>query len=58
MGSNCLIFAITFNREEIARLLIDNGADLDATDARGQTALDHARMQGLEKLINLLENKK
>jgi ankyrin repeat protein len=55
MGATCLIFATTFNQEEIARLLIANGADTNAKDARGNTALAHAKMQGITPLINLLE---
>jgi ankyrin repeat protein len=38
-------------------MLIEHGADPEARDARGHTALDHARMQGLQSLVNLLENR-
>jgi hypothetical protein len=56
MGASCLIFAITFNRENIAKLLIEKGADQSVKDGGGNTALDHARMQGLKPLVALLEN--
>jgi ankyrin repeat protein len=56
MGATCLIFAATFNREPIAKMLVEHGADTTARDARGNTALDHAKMQGITPLINLLEN--
>ncbi len=56
MGASCLIFATTFNREYIVKLLLAHGADMHAKDDRGNTALDHARMQGLTSLTSLLEN--
>lgn len=54
-GATALIFAATFNQEEIVKLLIDNNADTDLTDSRGQKAADHARMQGLNHLVELIE---
>lgn len=57
MGASCLIFAITFNQPEIARLLIAHGADVDIKDARGNTALDHARMQGFDHFKDILTQK-
>jgi len=54
MGASCLIFAITFNQPEIASLLIAHGADVDIKDARGNTALDHARMQGFGHFEEIL----
>lgn len=57
MGASCLIFAITFNQQEIARLLIAHGADLDIRDARGNTALDHAKMQGFGHFEDILTRK-
>ncbi len=48
-GSTALIGTIQFNYEqssgddEIARLLIDAGADITVKDAKGLTALDHAQ---------------
>ena len=56
MGATCLIYAATLNRAEIAKLLIAHGADIEPKDARGNSALDHAKIQGIPALINLLEN--
>ena len=56
MGATCLIYAVTLNREEIAKLLVAHGAAIEPKDARGNSALDHARIQGIPTLINLLEN--
>lgn len=54
-GSSPLISAATFGRTEIARLLIDAGADLDFTNADGSTALHSAaffcRPEILEALL-------
>ena len=56
MGATCLIYAVTLNRAEITKLLIAHGADIEPKDARGNSALDHAKIQGIPALINLLEN--
>lgn len=56
MGAGCLIFAVTFNRLGIVRLLLEKGADASQRDARGNTALDHARMQELHPIVEMLEN--
>ena len=58
MGASSLIYAATFNRLEIAKLLIANGADTSLKDVRGKTALDHAKMQGMPSVIDLLESHK
>jgi ankyrin repeat protein len=42
---------------EVTRLLLAAGADPDAVDAKGKTALDHARERGLEKIIAVLEGR-
>ncbi|TVZ15862.1 hypothetical protein JM81_2114 [Maribacter sp. MAR_2009_72] len=55
MGATCLIYAAQFNRLEIAKLLIANGADKSIKDNRGNSALDHAKTQGLSALIDLFE---
>ena len=55
MGATCLIYAAQFNRFEIAKLLIANGVDKTIKDNRGNTALDHAKTQGLNAFIDLLE---
>ena len=38
----------------MVKLLLDNGADANIQDDRGNTALDHANMQGLEEMKELL----
>jgi ankyrin repeat protein len=45
-GQTPLHFAITRKRDDILDLLIALGADLEATDARGQTALAVAMLRG------------
>jgi ankyrin repeat protein len=55
MGSTSLIYAATFNRTEIAKMLLVKGADASVKDSRGQTAYDHAKMQGNSLLMELLE---
>ena len=55
MGSTALIYAVSFNRLEIAKLLLSNRADTAAKDQRGNTALDYAKLQGAPELIDLLE---
>lgn len=56
MGGTALIYAITFNRLEIAELLLANDdVDTFVKDGRGNTALDHAKMQGAPELIDLFE---
>lgn len=55
MGASCLIYAVTYNQFEIAKLLIENGAKVGIKDAKGNTALDHAKLQGSPALIDLLE---
>jgi ankyrin repeat protein len=57
MGSSPLIYAVTFNRPEIAEMLLTKEADIAVKDARGNTALDHAKLQGSPTLIDLLESK-
>ena len=54
--ATCLIYAATLNRQEIAKLLIAHGADIELKDARGNSALDYAKIQGVPALIHLLEN--
>jgi catechol 2,3-dioxygenase-like lactoylglutathione lyase family enzyme len=45
-GQTPLHFAITRNRGDILELLIAMGADVDRTDANGQTALEYALLRG------------
>ncbi len=41
---------------KIAQFLIENGADKEIKDRRGETALDNARREGHRAIINLLES--
>lgn len=45
-GETALQFAITRNRLDILDLLVELGADLEATDRNGQTALEYALLRG------------
>lgn len=49
-----LIFAATFGHKEIIEILLANKADKTAKDNRGNSALDHAKMQENEAVISLL----
>jgi hypothetical protein len=53
-GATALIFAATFNRYEIATLLLNNKADKTIKDNRDKSALDHSLMQENKDLIQLL----
>ena len=53
-GATSLIYAATFNKVGIAKLLLENGAIVDAKDARGNTALDNAKMQEATEMVELL----
>jgi len=56
MGATSLIYSATFKQLEIAHLLLNSGAKREMKDARGNTALDHAKLQGTPALIDLLES--
>jgi ankyrin repeat protein len=51
-----LVFAASIGNTELARVFIENGADVNAQDLHGQTALKHAAYQGrIELAEKLLE---
>ena len=54
-GATALIFAATFNKPEIAALLLAHGADKSALDDKGNSALQHAKMQSSAAVLALLE---
>ena len=54
-GITAMKIAIMFNRPENAQILADAGADIDATDEDGKTALDYAREKGRDEIVLLLE---
>ena len=41
-------------KKEIVKLLLANGADKDIKDDKGNTAIDHAKMQDAQDIIELL----
>ena len=53
-NATALIYAATFSQAAIARILLENGADKTHKDDRGNTAYDHAKMQGAKELMDLL----
>lgn len=50
-----LMWAALFNSLQIAELLIDNGADVNAKNKAGETALMLAERRGYQKMITLLK---
>jgi len=54
--ASALIYAATFGQEDIAKLLLKHGADASHKDGKGNTAYDHAKMQGSKRLMTVLEN--
>lgn len=54
--ASALIYAATFGQEDIAKLLLESGANAAHKDGKGNTAYDHAKMQGSKKLMAVLEN--
>ena len=56
-GATGLIVASIKGQEEVAQLLLDNGADVNARDFRDFTSLHYAAASGRERLVEmLLEN--
>jgi len=53
-GISVLHIAAMFNRSEIAKILLLSGANLQAKDSNGKTAIDVAEEQGHDELYNLL----
>ncbi len=43
-------------KRALARLLLDDGADVNATNNDGNTALDLARANGAQEMVGLLES--
>ena len=54
LGETALMFAIEKGHNEIARLLIENGADIDAQDKYQRTALMRASARGNTDMVALL----
>src|SRR5690606_38822880 len=55
-GSSPLITAAVFGKTEMARLLIESGADLEFRNKEGSTALFSARFSGRPELVRRLRD--
>ena len=55
-GATALIFAATFARTTLVKLLLNCGADASLEDDRGHSALDHAKIQGIREVITILDS--
>ena len=55
LGKTPLIFAARYNRPEIARLLLEHGADPKRRCARGYSPEWYARQSGATEVLALLE---
>jgi ankyrin repeat protein len=49
--------AVYFGVEELAKALIENGADVDSKDSHGRTPLSYAAWSGHEAVVKLLLEK-
>ena len=54
LGRTPLITAAMNGHAEIARILLDKGADADETDMEGWTAMDYAAAYGYEDIVEML----
>ena len=55
--STPLHWAAALNREEMAKLLLENGADPNILAGTGLTALDVAEQAGAEEVVSLIEQR-
>ena len=54
-GATALIWAAYGDHAEIVKLLLEAGADVNATDNQGDTAVDEARRRGNAQVVAILE---
>lgn len=54
-GTTPLMLAARYNKVEIIKLLLENGAKLDTKDERGYTALKYAEFSNANEAIALLK---
>ncbi len=52
-----LLLASCFNDTEMVQMLLDSGADIDATDAGGMSAKDYAKKLGQKRMVAFLNEK-
>lgn len=57
-GMTPLMYAAIYNQTEIAKLLLEKGADLSKKDKSGSTALDHAKSSGSTAVMEVLKQSK
>jgi ankyrin repeat protein len=55
-GKPAIVQCVLMNRIDLVRLLIQAGADVNATDSQGLSALTHARQAGRFDIEGLLLN--
>ncbi|MFV0564243.1 MAG: ankyrin repeat domain-containing protein [Flavobacteriaceae bacterium] len=55
-GMTPIMYAAKFNRTEILKLLMAEGADLKAKSDKGYTALNYAQMHGAKQAKTVIEN--
>ncbi len=54
-GKSPLMYAARYNRVEIMKLLVANGAKINTSDSRGNTALKHAENSGANEAVMFLK---
>ena len=52
---SALIWAVKNGRVEVARVLVEAGADVDAKDKSGYSALEWARAKKKAEMVDILE---
>jgi ankyrin repeat protein len=55
-GMTALMLAVERGHLDSVRALLEHGADVNLRDDQGSTALEHAKKQGRDELVRLLEN--
>lgn len=53
-GMSPLMYAARYNRVEMIKLLVENGAKIKARDAKGNNAIEHAKRSGAKEAEALL----
>jgi uncharacterized protein len=58
LRETALIKAVRFQRNEVVKLLVERGADIEETDSTGATALDIAERSGSSVMVGILKKAK